>query len=475
MTQPTALTPTGIGVPAEVSTRLGVLRFFDGVPDEATAGVLYDNLDFQRAVHAYLLGLPALDMARMRKSLLEWGPANTTLAIWEDLVYPRTVMLTANTSTLTALIAVDLHDGPLVVEAPPGVLGAVNDAWARWVVDVGVTGPDQGRGGAYLLLPPGYEGDVPDGFYVVRARTYGNLLFMRGFRDEHGDPRPAVEGIKARTRAYPLGRADGAAPMRFVNLSPEPFVAVPSSDERAWEILHEVVQSEPPEASDPLTLGFLASIGIRKAEPFVPTDRLQAILAEAAAVGDATARTLTYRCRDRQVFREPDGTWRTFFVGGYRSERDGVALLDGAVQCYFGGMGVSPAEDMEVVGAGSQYVVASVDADGDPFNGGQAYRLHLPAPVPAKDFWSIVVYDTQTRSMLQTAQAWPSATSQDAGIAVNEDGSVDIDFGPEPPTAGGNWVQTVPGKSWWAMFRLYGPLEAWFDRSWKLPDIERLP
>lgn len=473
-----ALTPApvlrGIGAPDELTTRLGALRFFDGVPDQATTQVLYDNLDFQRAVQAYLLGLPALDMTAMRRALLEWGPPNTTVAVWEDLVFSRTVMLTANSSTSTTLIAVDLHDGPLVVEVPAGVLGAVNDAWARWVVDIGLTGPDQGQGGRYLLLPPGYDGDVPDGYLVVRGRTTANLLFMRGFRDEHGDPHPAVEAIKAHIRAYPLGHADDAPAMCFVNLSPEPFVAVPPCDERAWEWLDDVVQSEPPEASDPLTLGLLASVGIRKGEPYAPDDRLQAILAEAAAVGDATARALTYRYRDRRVYREADGAWRTYLIGGYQFQEDGVALLDAAAQCQFSGMGISPAEDQELVGAGSQYVIACVDADGAPFDGGRAYRLHVPAEPPCNTFWSVIAYDTQTRSMLQTDQDWPSVTSEDEDFSANDDGSTDVDFAPERPAGARNWVQTVPGKSWWAMFRLYGPLEAWFDGTWKLPDIENV-
>ncbi|MFF0279752.1 DUF1254 domain-containing protein [Rhodococcus aetherivorans] len=466
--------PAGIESPDEVHTRLGTLRFFDGFPDDATVRTLFDNLDFQRAVQAYLLALPALNMAAMRSALLEWGPVNSTAYVFEDLMHPRTVWLTANTSTSYTAIWIDLRDGPLVIEAPPGVLGAIDDSWGRWVVDVGLTGPDKGRGGAYLLLPPGYDGEVPGGYFVVRTNSFGMVLFVRGFLDEHGDPHPAVEVIKDKTRAYPLALADRPPSMRFVNVSPEPMVGVPPADFRAWEMLDEVVQSEPPESSDPLTLGFFASIGIRRGTPFDPDERMRAILTEAAAVGDATGRALTYRFRQPEAYRYPGSTWRAFFLGGHRFEEDGVALLDAAAQFNFSVTGVSPAEDVERIGTGSQYVVACVDADGAPFDGGRTYRLRVPANVPAGDFWSILAYDTQTRSMLQTGQEWPSVTSQDRDFTTNEDGSVDVHFGPEQPEDGHNWIQTVPGKSWWAMFRLYGPLAPWFDKTWQLPDIERL-
>jgi hypothetical protein len=464
--------PPGIEVPNEVRTRLGTLRFFDGFPSDTTTQVLFDNLDFQRAVQAYLLALPALSVAAIRRALQALGPANSTMGIWEDLIHPRTLVLTANNNTSYGNMLIDLHDGPLILETPPAVLGIVADSWQRWVVDVGLTGPDKGKGGKYLFLPPGYDGEVPDGYFVVRPRTYGLWSMWRGFIDEHGDPHPGAEAIKAKTRVYPLGQADRQPPMRFVNGSPEPMVFVAPADYRAWELLDEVVQSEPPESSDPLTLGMLASIGIQHGSPFNPDDRMRAILTEAAAVGDATARALTYRYRQPEAYSYPASTWRTVFLGGYRFQEDGVALLDSAAQFYFHAAPASPAEEAKMVGAGSQYVVAFVDATGSPFDGSKVYRLHVPAKVPANNFWSVMAYDTQTRSMLQTGQDWPSVSSQD-DLITNDDGSIDVYFDPEPPDAGGrNWIQTQPGKAWFAMFRLYGPLEPWFDKNWRLPDIE---
>ncbi|HSA49078.1 MAG TPA: DUF1254 domain-containing protein [Yinghuangia sp.] len=467
--------PPGIGCSDEVHTRLGTLRFFDGFPDDATVHTLFDNLDFQRAVQAYLLGLAPVDMAVMRQALLRWGPANSTMAVWEDLVHPRFIGLVYNTSTSYCYSWIDLRGGPQVVEVPPGVYGALNDHWCRWVVDLGLTGPDRGKGGRYLFLPPDHDGDIPDGYVVVRPRTYGNFLGYRGFRDEHGDPRPAVETIKANTRIYALSQADEPPPVQFVDVSAEPAVAVPPNDRRFWDLLNDVVQSEPPGSADPLTLGMFASLGIRNGRAFDPDDRMNAILTEAAAVGDATARALSYRFREDDAFYYPGSAWRSGFLGGYRFEEDGAAVLDSATQLYFWGGAISPAWDQKMVGAGSQYALAFVDENGSPFDGGQAYRLHVPPAVPVDNFWSVLVYDTQTRSMLQTSQEWPSVTSQDRGLATNQDGSVDVHFGPDPPDADShNWIQTLPHKGWFAMFRLYSPLEPWFEKTWRLPDIVRV-
>ena len=464
--------PPGIEVPDELQTRLGTLRFFDGFPDDATTQVLFDNLDFQRAVQAYLLALPAISVAAVRNAMLAWGPANSTMGVWEDLVYPRAVVLTGNNNTSYLTMLMDLHDGPLVLESPAGVLGMINDSWQRWVVDIGLTGPDKGQGGKYLFLPPGYDGQVPEGYFVVRPRAYVLWVLSRGFLDKHGDPHPGVEVIEANTRVYRLAEADEPPPMRAVNISPEPLAFVAPVGYRSWELLDETVQSEPPDSSDPLFRGMLASIGIQHGKPFDPDDRMRAILTEAAAVGDATARALTYRFRQPGAYYYPNSTWRTVLLGGYRFQEDGVTLLDSTAQYYFVGSPISPALEVKIVGGASQYAFAFVDASGEPFDGGRAYQLQVPANVPVNNFWSVIAYDTQTRSMLQTGQDWPSVSSQDTDLALNDDGSVDVHFGPEPPAGGPNWVQTVAGKSWFVIFRLYGPLEPWFDKTWRLPDIE---
>ncbi len=194
--------PADITTPAQVETRLGTLRFTDGFPDEATAQKVYDNLDFQRGVQAYLAALPAVSVAGFLKGYSAFGPVNETVLISEQLLDPRSLFLTANTTTPYTILYLSTKDGPIVVEVPPAVLGPMDDAWFRWVTDIGFTGPDKGKGGKYLLLPPGYTGAIPDGYFVTRSRTVGNLLFFRTFLKE-GDPKPGVDSVKKSSEGLP--------------------------------------------------------------------------------------------------------------------------------------------------------------------------------------------------------------------------------------------------------------------------------
>jgi hypothetical protein len=465
--------PADITTPAEVETRLGALRFIDGFPDEATAQKVYDNLDFQRGVEAYLAALPAVSIGGFRKSYSGFGPVNQTVLISEQLLDARSLFLTANTTTPYTVLYLSTKDGPLVVEVPPEVLGPMDDAWFRWVTDVGVTGPDKGKGGKYLLLPPGYTGAVPDGYFVTRSRTVGNLLFFRTFLRD-GDPKPGVYSVKKSLKVYPLGQAANPPAMTFINISGKAFNTIGPSDYSLFELVSQVIQEEPTDAVDPNTLGLFAAIGIEKGKPFAPDDRMKKILTEAAAVGDATARTLTYRTRIKEAYFYPNSAWVTPFVGGsYKFEQDGATILDAKSMFFFYATGVTPAMTMKMVGQGSQYAGAFVDAKGNPLDGGKTYTIHMPPHIPVKDFWSFTLYDNQTRSMLQTDQQAPAVGSLTKGLLVNADGSVDVYFGPSTPVGKeANWVQTVPGKGWNTLLRLYGPLESWFDKTWRPGEIQ---
>ena len=236
-----------------------------------------------------------------------------------------------------------------------------------------------------------------------------------------------------------------------------------------------MVQEEPTESVDPTTLGLWASIGIQKGKPFNPDARMKKILTEAALVGDATARAVMYRWRTPEGFFYPDtkSAWRRGFVGGYRFEENGARILDAYAGFFFYATGVTPAMDSRTVGQGSQYMAAFVDSNGQPLDGGKTYRLHLPPNIPVANFWSVILYDNQTRSMLQTDQQWPAVSSQTKGLVVNPDSSVDVYFGPVAPKGKeDNWVQTVPGKGWNTLLRLYGPLQPWFDKTWRPAEIE---
>jgi len=256
--------PPGVASPDRIESRLGTLNLFDGFPDKATAEKLFDNLDFQRAVQAYLLAIPAVSQVADRDASRALGPINQTIPIWEQLVDSRTVGLTFNDNTVYSWGWVDLSKGPLVLEVPPKVLGAINDIWFRWVIDLGITGPDKGEGGKYLLVPPGYKGDVPTGYHVVRSPTYNLWIPWRSFLVA-GDPKPGIELVKKYTRIYPLADASKPAPaLTYVDLSGKPFNIVNPADYRFWELLNEVVQEEPTESLDQIRMGYFAAVGIRK-------------------------------------------------------------------------------------------------------------------------------------------------------------------------------------------------------------------
>ncbi len=225
---------------------------------------------------------------------------------------------------------------------------------------------------------------------------------------------------------------------------------------------------------DPETLGVLAAIGIEKGKPFAPDARMKKTLTEAAAVGDATVRSLTYRCRIKDAYYYPDSAWMTLFIGGsYQFEQKGVRLLDAYSAFFFYATGITPAMAIKMVGRGSAYAGAFVDSKGNPFDGSKTYKIHLPPNIPAKEFWSLTIYDNQTRSMLQTDQQFPAVGSQTKGIRSNPDKSVDVYFGPKAPAGyENNWVQSIPGKGWTVLLRLYGPLEPWFDKTWRPGEFE---
>jgi hypothetical protein len=467
--------PDGIATPDQVATRLGTLHFFDGVPDEETTQKLYDSLDFQHAVQAYLNSIQIASMSAMRKGLLGFGPANTTVVQFETLMDSKALWLTPNTTSVYMAAWLELQDEPMVIETPPNVLGIIDDHWFKYVTDFGNAGPDRGQGGKFLILPPGYRGDVPDGYYVVQTNTYGHWVIWRGFQVD-GDPAPAVETTKKQFRIYPLSQQDNPPQMTFMNVSGTFHNTIHRMDYPFFEEINEVVQAEPPEGQNPEILGLLASLGIKKGQPFNPDARMKKILAEAADVGAATARAITSRPRDGVYFIYPGESvsWTIPFPGGSHEFLDNGALtLDGRIFMHFYATGITPAMTMKMVGVGSQYAVGYLDANGDAFDGSKTYKIHLPPDVPAKDFWSLTLYDNQTRAMLQTDQQFPGIDSNKPGLQRNEDGSFDIYIGPEPPEGKeNNWLQTIPGKGWNVIFRLYGPLQPWFDKTWRPGDPE---
>jgi hypothetical protein len=466
--------PTSITTPDSVETRLGTLRFVDGFPDSATVQKVYDNLDFERGVQAFLTAMPGASAFGLREGLRSQGADNQTVLITENLMDSKSLFLTPNTETVYNMMWLDLKDGPLVIETPPNVLGIIDDFWFHYVGDVGNAGPDKGKGGKFLLLPPDYKGPVPAGYFVFRSPTFGNVFFWRGFL-VNGDPKPAVDATKKFTKIYPLAKSKQPPPMKFINISGKEFNTIHANDFHFYEEVDHIVQEEPSAALDPETLGLLASIGIEKGKPFAPDERMKRILVEAAAAGNATARAILFRARIAGVNLYPHSAWSTPFIGGSYEflSQPGVRNLDARTMFFYYATGITPAMAAQMVGAGSQYAAAFVDAQGHSLDGSRTYKIHLPPNIPAKNFWSFVIYDNQTRSELQTDAQFPSISSQKKDLVVNSDGSVDVYFAPTaPPGHEANWVQTVPGKGWNALFRLYGPLQPWFDKTWKPGEIE---
>lgn len=474
--------PSKIMTPDRVDTRLGPLEFDDGRPTPETVDRLYDFIDLTRGVQVFLDCIPAASLEAMRAGLAEHGVGGChQVLIAEELMDSVPLFLTGNTDTVYAAGILDLdRDGPTVVEIPPNCgPGTVNDAWFRFVIDMGAPGPDRGQGGTYLIVHEDYDGDVPDGYFVARSPSYVNWLILRGFLVD-GRPDAATDMFRRGLRVYPLSQQASPPEMEFSTLSRLEVNTIHANDFEFYTEIARVIDREPVGLIDAETRGVLASIGIRKDRPFAPDDRMRAILEEAVRIGNGTARALAMAPRDPHVRIYDDRQWQTGFVGNDYQWMGGDPINgtdhDARTMFFYFATVNTPAMALEMVGVGSQYAIAFRDAAGEYLDGSAHYRLTIPADVPAKDFWSVVAYDPQTRSELQSGQPFPSRNDQRDDLAVNADGTVDLVFGPDVPEAGpsSNWIQTVPGKGWFAILRLYGPLESWFDQTWKPGDIERI-
>ncbi len=477
--------PSKIMTPDTVETRLGTLNFVDGVPTAATTQLVFDNLDFMRGTEVFLNFVPACSIEAIRLSFVERGAGKSNQAIlFADLCDSNPLLLTANTDTVYCLALLDLAaDGPTVVEIPPHCgPGTVNDAFFRFVVDMGAPGPDRGAGGKYLIVPDWFEGELPKDktaggdYFIARSPSQINVLILRGFLVD-GKPDASAEMFRTGLKIYPLAAAANPPEMEFANVSRVPFNTIHANDFEFYEELDHVVQREPLELFDPELLGLAAAIGIRKGQKFAPDARMRKILTDAVAVGNATARAISFRNRDPRAPLYPNSQWQTGFIGDDYRWLDGDGLggrnHDARTRFFYMATVNTPAMALKMVGVGSQYAILSPDKAGGDLDGARIYRLNIPPNAPAKDFWSVVVYDPQTRSELQTSQPFPSRNSQRDRLIANADGSVDLYFAPQAPAGQeANWIATVPGKGWFALFRLYGPLEPWFDKTWQPGEIE---
>lgn len=464
-----------------VETSIGTLNFFDGLPDEDTVAKVYDNLDRIRATQAFLDMVPLASIEGMRRGMESVGvDASNKILLYSDLMDSNSLFLTGNTDTIYALAILDLkRDGPTVVEIPAGAgPGTVNDAYFRFVIDMGAPGPDRGKGGKYLILPPDYKGAIPEGYFAVESPTYVNWVPLRGFLVD-GKTDAAVAMWTKGLKIYPLTQKENPPKLEIVNGSSVVMNTIHANNEKFYEEIAEVIQREPLDFLNPELRGNLASLGIEKGKEFAPDARMQEILKDGVAIANATARALSFRPRSEtiQLYGE-ESAWFTAFDGGsyqwlYNGGTGGRNKDARSLFFYIATVN-TPAMVLEMIGAGSQYALAAQDSADQYLDGAKNYNLTIPADVPAKDFWSIVVYDPQTRSMLQTNQPYPSKNNErNRDLVKNADGSTTIWFGPNSPEGKeANWIETVPGKGWFICLRLYGPLSPWFEKTWKPGEIE---
>lgn len=449
-------------------------EFKGGYPTPAAAAALREQLAFNRAVEAYLVQMHGVSWHHVWKGVAQAGTgAPNQLVLWANLMDGQTLLLTGNTETVYGLVAVDLkRDGPVVIEAP-GLLGGVSDLWQTEIFGIGPTGADKGQGGKLLLLPPDHEGPAPEGYITAKSRTFSAVFGVRGFQVD-GKPDKAAALISS-MKIYPLAQAAAPPALTVFNGSRQEVDTIFSDDGRYFEDLAWMIAREPQDVIPSHERFQLAAIGIEKGKPFAPDAARKASLDAAARFAGAIARANSFDTQDEAARVYSDRAWEWAFVGGSAAwDSQGYVNTDRRSAFAYIAIGMSPAMVDKHVGVGSQYLTAAKDADGDFLDGGRDYRLHVPPNLPAKNFWSVVAYDADSRSILRNDQPFPSVSTY-TDPQVNPDGSIDIWFGPTAPAGKEkNWIQTRPGKGWFVLFRFYGPLEPFFDKTWKPDDIAKL-
>jgi hypothetical protein len=509
--------PAAITTPSKVDAGIGTLEFTDGYPTTETAEKLRDHLDYLHGVEAFMNSIQGVSTYAIRKGFQDAGIADGDVVIFSELMDSRSLFLTANADTVYFWSFHDLSQGPLVVETPSDTLGLFDDMWFRWISDFGLPGADRGQGGTYLLVPPGYDAPLPEGGYYVRhSRTNHVTLVGRAFINENpgDDPAPTVDRIKEQLKIYPYasggvgssigGFLTGKGPLgqpaspqspRFVEGTGLAMNTVPPNDFGHYEMLNALVQMEPAEALDTELAGQFAALGIVKDEEFAPDERLRRILDDAVVVGNAASRTVGMGAHPTEGFRYYEGDsawWNMLFVGGFEFTNPppnitaegvhpfpnkGARQLHSRTSMFYTATAITPAMCMRLTGVGSQYLIGNVDSAREPFHGAKTYRLRLPKDIPAARFWSLTVYDNQTRSMLQTEQLYPRAGSQEypsPAAEADSDGSTVVYFSPTRPddVGPGNWIQTDPERGWFVVLRFYSPLQPFFDKTWRPGEIE---
>ena len=461
--------------PDKMKTNFGTLEFEGGAfPNEDSTQKIYDEMDRQRATQAYMDFLPALSLYGIVKSQVrDFGfGSSSDIAVMADFMKSSENYLTGNDVTVYAFATLDLKvDGPTVVEIPPGMYGNANDAAFKYLTDFGPTGPDKGKGGKYLFVPPGYSGEVPDGYHVFRSPGYRIWAMMRGF-GEVGDGDQAVKWFQERLKVYPL--ASGPRKHKAINTSGMGANTLPPEDGSVFTMLNEIIQYEPTELFSAEFLGRLATLGIEKGKPFKPDARMQRIFDEAAKQGVAMSRAIVFASRDPEINYWPNRHWEKMFIRNTEFTNNGHNDIDARTLWHYQAICVSPNLLSTTPGVGTAYLTAFRDKGGAYLLGDKTYRLRVPPNPPVKRFWAVTAYDAMSRSLLDSEGAITVSSLWDP--KVNADGSVDIYFGPAAAPKGKekNWIRTDPEKGFFVVFRFYGPLEGYIEKTWVMGDFEQL-
>lgn len=462
--------PDNITTSEVVNTRaVGELKFNDGYPTDETLSKVQRYMLIQRAVNVFVDGIPTTSMQAILEGLKSiGGKPNRSVAISEDLFDKNSLWLTPNTTTPYVMIELNVKDTPVVLEVHGSVLGMVDDAYFIYVGDIGAGNPDDGgKGGNYLVVHDSYKGDIPAGYIVLKTPTYRNWAAIR--LTDVDD----IAQFKETFKLHPLG---GKPDMDFINFSGVKMNTVHANNEDFYHELNEVIQYEPVNSGDPHFRGLAAAIGIEKGKPFNPTGEYLEALKEAAAIANVHARNQAFRPENKATYVYGESRQWFFPFGSTKShefKQDGRIFLDDRTAFHYVATGITPLMTAEFDGKGSSYLVTTTDNSKKALDGDVVYTITLPPNPPMKRFWSFMVYDNQTRSILATDQRSGGFDSK-GDVVANDDGSVTVTFAAKKPKGKSNWVQTLPDKGFFVMFRMYSPTQEWHDRKYVIGDLVKM-
>jgi hypothetical protein len=461
------------GAARTIDTRIGKIASELGLPTEKSVARLFDEMDFQRACQAYLWALPLVNIA-------EWQRAHETVfgASDGDIVIYTTYraklgILTPNLTTPYIIGFANLsRTGPLVIDYPPGLsAGGVLDFWQRPLFDMGQTGPDKGEGGKYLVVGPGQEvGDAPE-YRVYRSLTVNVGI---GYRVLETDPAKA-EALMKGVKVYPYSKRTSPQPNKFLTPGDKAWSQAPPTGMTYWERLAALLDQESVEERDRFFMAMLKPLGIEKGKPFRPDERQKRILAQAAVVAEQMAKANSFDKRFPGSRYRNDSRWEVLFAPDFSPDQRSPSFdqLDERAAYTWEAVWTSSGMVTKTPGVGQAYIGVHRDKAGNALDGSKRYRLHVPPNPPAGQFWSVTIYDIETRRPVENATSVVDHSSRQSELVKNADGSVDLYFGPTPAKGHEkNSLVTVRGRAWFPLVRLYGPLQPYFDRSWELPDLE---